>query len=292
MALESDSSEALNKAKTVTVRLFATREAAALAAASLEAHGIKCWINADDCGGMYPNLTAAGGVRLHVFASDAEAAGALLDAPVPVAGNSEPENFPLNQAKATGKNSFSLWQFLAGLFFGVILCLLYQWTNQSGTKTYYHYAKNRKVDEEWIYKNGKLSEFYKDQNNDQQWDYRCYYDGNGVIVRAEADNNFDGKMDEFWSYADGKLVGTERDTDFNGTPDEFCIYSNGVIQQIDIKPNGSSYSTVREFFKSGVLTEEWRGGDSQGNFKTVVRYGPFLEPASTNVFNLLRPDAP
>mgnify|MGYP001544778835 CR=1 FL=1 len=295
MALEPDNNGASNEVKTVTIRLFATHEAASQAAANLEAHGIECWVNADDCGGMYPNLTAAGGVRLHVFASDAEAAVALLDAPMPAAENSEPENFLPNQAdraKAAGGNKFSLWQFSAGLFFGVIFCLLYQWTSQSGTKTYYHYAKNRKVDEEWIYKSGKLSEFHKDQNNDQKWDYRCYNDDNGVIIRAEMDNNFDGEMDEFWSYTDGKLVSTKRDTDFNGTPDEFCIYSNNVIQQTDMKPNGSSYSTVRDFFKNGVLTEEWRGGDSNGNFKTVVRYDPFMEPVSTNVFDLLKSDAP
>jgi hypothetical protein len=31
-----------------------------------------------------------------------------------------------------------------------------------------------------------------------------------------------------------------------------------------------------------VLTEVWRGGDSNGNFREVVKYDPFLNPISTN----------
>ena len=67
-------------AKTVTIRIFGSHDAAELAASNLEAHGIRCWIKADDCGGMYPNLAAVGGgVRLLVRALDADAATALLD---------------------------------------------------------------------------------------------------------------------------------------------------------------------------------------------------------------------
>jgi Putative prokaryotic signal transducing protein len=64
--------------KTVTIQTFGSREAAELAASNLRAHGIECWIQADDCGGMLPNLSAAGGVQLLVRDSDTEAALALL----------------------------------------------------------------------------------------------------------------------------------------------------------------------------------------------------------------------
>jgi len=62
---------------TVTVRIFSDRISAEVAASNLEAHGIPSWINADDCGGMLPSLTAR--VRLIVRAADAEAAAALLE---------------------------------------------------------------------------------------------------------------------------------------------------------------------------------------------------------------------
>src|SRR5665213_2073011 len=79
MASESDNGGLHDEVKTAIIRTFSSHEAAQLAASNLEAHGIKCWVNADDCGGMYPNLTAASGVRLSVRASDAEAAIALLN---------------------------------------------------------------------------------------------------------------------------------------------------------------------------------------------------------------------
>jgi hypothetical protein len=78
------------------------------------------------------------------------------------------------------------------------------------------------------------------------------------------------------------LVSLENDTDFNGIADEFYTYKYHVPQQLDIKPNGSKFTTLREVFQNGVLTEIWRGGDSNGNFKEVVRYDPFFNPVSTN----------
>jgi hypothetical protein len=97
-----------DEVKTVAIRTFSSHETAELAATNLEAHSIECWVNADDCGGMYPNLAAAGGgVRLLVRASNAEAAIALLDAQVSPAeinqmeteavASSPPENVPLKK---------------------------------------------------------------------------------------------------------------------------------------------------------------------------------------------------
>ena len=77
--------------KTLTIRIFSSYEDAGQAAAKLEAYGIKCWVNADDCGGWYPNLTAAAGVRLHVLAEDAEIAVALLEAKPSPAENKQIE---------------------------------------------------------------------------------------------------------------------------------------------------------------------------------------------------------
>jgi hypothetical protein len=77
----------------------------------------------------------------------------------------------------------------------------------------------------------------------------------------------------------------QQDTDFNGTPDWFCIYKDGEIQETDMKPNGAKFTTVREIFHNGVLTEIDRGGDSNGNFKEKVRYDPFLNPIGANPIN-------
>src|SRR5450432_898693 len=66
---ESHISGLHDEVKTVTIRTFSYYDSAELARSNLEAHGVQCWVNADDCGGMYLNLTAANGVRLVGLAS-------------------------------------------------------------------------------------------------------------------------------------------------------------------------------------------------------------------------------
>jgi hypothetical protein len=270
--------------KTETIRIFASREDADLAAANLQAHGIRCWINTDDGGGMLPNLTAPGGVHLLVQASDSAAGIALLANPIPPAeipnqNESEPAlPFP---ARAAPRKAFAPGQFFVGIVAGVVLCLLYQSYNQRGTKTRYHHNENSVNDEAWVYRDGHLVEFMKDRNLDGAWDHWTHYK-DGQMALVEDDNNFDGKPDETWTYSHGALLKMEKDTDFNGTPDMFCTYKYGVIQQVDYRPNGAKFATQRQLYQNGVLVEILRRADANGNFNEAVRYDPFFNPISTN----------
>ena len=269
--------------KTETIRIFSSHEAADLAAAILRAHDIHCWINADDGGGMLPNLAAPGGVRLLVQASDAAAASALLTDTIPgaeIPAQNETETGTPSPAIAAARNTFAPWQMFIGVVAGVFLCLLYQKYSQLGTTTHYHYEEG-KADEAWVYRNGHLVEVMRDRNLDGVWDHWAHYE-HGRVTRVEDDNNFDGKPDETWTYSNGTVVKMEKDTDFNGTPDMFCTYKYGVIQQVDFRPNGAKFATVRELYRNGVLVEILRGGDAGGNFKEAVRYDPFFNPISTN----------
>ncbi|HUA38225.1 MAG TPA: hypothetical protein VMA35_07465 [Candidatus Sulfopaludibacter sp.] len=278
-----------DEVKTVVIRTFNSHEAAQLAASNLEAHGIKCWITADDGGGMYPNLTVAGGVRLSVAVSDAEAADALLNARVSPAEISQIEAEAVASASpepvSPGKPAPGqlLVGMVIGAILGILLCLFYQWANQLGTKSLYHYRQGL-ADEEWIYRNGKLVEFLEDRNLDGKWDRWDHYE-HGHLVRAEYDNNFDGKPDVWWTFSEDGTDTVQRDTDFNGIPDVFCNYKNHIIQQVDTKPNGSTLSTERELYQNGVLTEIERGEDIDGHFKEIVRYDPFFNPIGTQPIN-------
>lgn len=281
-------SEAINggqkdEEKTLTIRIFSSYDDAGLAAAKLEAYGIKCWVNADDCSGWYTNLTVAAGVRLQVRAEDAEVAVALLDAkPSPA----EIKQIEIEAVLATPPKTDPIkklaWeQIFVGICLGIIICLLYHWKSEPVTITHYHYTANGKRDEGWIYRNGQLIEYLADRNLDGKWDHWTYYE-HGRAVRSENDNNFDGKADEFWTFSDEGRDTLQKDTDFNGTPDEFCTYKYRIIQTEEMKPNGSKFATERELFRHGVLAEIWRGGDSNGNFSEVVQYDPFCNPISTN----------
>jgi len=303
MDSESTSDKNHDKEKTLTVRIFPSHEAAELAASKLEAHGIRCWVDADDCGGMYPSLTAAAGARLHVLVADVEAAHTLLDTPASPAeikqieteavASAPPEIVPLKK--------LALGQILSGMVIGVILgimlCLLYQSVNQLGTKTYYDDTADGKRDAAWVYRNGHLAESMRDRNLDGIWDQWTYYE-HGRPVRSEYDDNFDGKPDVWWTYSNGTLVSMREDVDFTGTPDCFYTYKDDVVQEADMKPNGAKFTTVREIYQNGVLTEIDRGGDSNGNFKEIVRYDPFFNLIGINnstdhptVFQLLTPSS-
>jgi hypothetical protein len=280
--------EPCDEEKIVTIEIFASRGAAEIAFSKLEAHGVECWIKADDAGGMYPNLALASGVRLQVRASDAERAVEVLKTEVSLPETFESVAITKNTSTPSPKTKLAFGQIIIGIIIGVLLTLLYQWTKIEGTKTYYHYAANGQPDEMWIYQDGYLAEYRQDRNLDGKWDHRAYYE-KGKVVRAESDDNFDGKPDAWWTYSDDGIDTCQRDTDFNGTPDEFSTYKKRILQGVEIKPNGSKFAITKEIFSNGVLTEIWRGGDSNGNFRTVEKYDAFFNPISTNQLQLQSP---
>ena len=269
-----------DETKRVVLRRLPNHESADLAAAKLQAHGIDCWVEADDAGGMYPNLTLAQGVRLLVQEADVQRAVEVLDAQMSAAELAELEVQATSaQPEPPSRRKLSPVQILLGLLLGIGLCLLWQAMEKPGTKTYYLYTKDGRAYEAFTYKNGRLAEAVRDRNLDGKWDTWSHYE-HGHLLRAEYDNNFDGKPDEWWTMSNGSPVSMEKDTDFNGVPDELCTYTNGVPQQIEIKPNGSRFVTQRWLYRNGVLTEIQRGRDTNGNFTIVTHYDPFFNPTN------------
>ncbi len=286
-AVEAESTNAEAETKTLTVRIFSTHEAAEIAAAKLKAHSIECWVSADDCAGMYPSLTTAEGARLQVREEDQAIAQAVLEAkPTPEEEKGIEIAAVLSHPKKTEPESerekkFAWGPFVVGLMVGMLVSLFYQWREGTAPITHYHYTADGKRDGEWIYRNRQLAEYVADRNLDGQWDEWIHYE-NGRRVRAEYDNNFDGKPDVFWTFSEHGTDTVQEDTDFNGIPDLFCTYKNQIIRTAELRPNGSKFATLREYFKDGNLVELWRGGDSNGNFREVIRFDPFLNPISTN----------
>ena len=62
----------------VTIRTFASEFEAEIAKSVLDAFGIDCLINRDDCGGQRPHLALTGGVQLVVRSADVEPAEEVL----------------------------------------------------------------------------------------------------------------------------------------------------------------------------------------------------------------------
>jgi hypothetical protein len=269
--------------KTLAIRIFPNHELAGIAAAKLKAHGIESFVDCDDCAGMYPNLTVAEGARLKVWEEDEFIAAAVLEAkPTP----EESKKIEVEAVLATPpppepKVKLAWAQLLIAFVLGVLVSLLWQWRQEQVPVTHYYYTPEGKRTDAWIYRGRQLVEHWEDRNLDGQWDYWAHYES-GRVVRAEYDNNFDGKPDEFWTMRPDGADSLEEDTDFNGVPDMFCTYKYRIIKTVEVRPNASKFATEREYYKNGVLTEVWRGGDSNGNFREVIKYDPFLNPISTN----------
>ncbi len=70
----------MNPDDAIILEKFPNRIQAEMALGLLEAEGIQAWISADDAGGLYPSLQFVRGVRLLVFAEDADRAREILKA--------------------------------------------------------------------------------------------------------------------------------------------------------------------------------------------------------------------
>lgn len=58
--------------------------------------------------------------------------------------------------------------------------------------------------------------------------------GNGRIVKHELDTNGDGKPDRWKFYMQGKLSRIQRDTNFDGKPDVWEIYVRGNLERVGV----------------------------------------------------------
>jgi hypothetical protein len=278
--------------KRLVIRIFPDRELGDMAVAKLKAHGVEAWVDADDCAGVYPNLALAEGVRLKVWEEDKVIATAVLDAkPTPEESDRiEIEAVLATPRPAEPKAKLAWGKLLTAFLTGALVSLLYQWRQDLVPVTHYDYSPDGKRTDAWIYKGGRLVEHLEDRNLDGQWDHWAYYE-HGRPVRSEYDNNFDGKPDVFWTLQPDGSDTYEKDSDFNGVPDIFCTYKHRIIQKVEVRPNGLLFATEREYYTNGILTEIWRGGDSNGNFREIVKYDPFLNPISTNTPTEKKSDA-
>jgi len=276
----------------VELRTFSDLALAELTKSSLEAGGIECWLTADDCGGMIPGMDTVRGVKLSVRSSDLDAASALLAQDTSYAqttpGDSASEPAP---AKASSPRPMpSLLQLAAGVIAGVLLCLLYQWTSEFGTRTHrYDNNGDGKTDEIATYRNGYLIEQSYDRNFDRRFDYWDHYDSAFKRILSKADENFDGTPDVTWGYTDGLLTSSSADTDFNGTPDVSNTFKNELIVQSDWRPNGTNIVTLRQIYRHNLLIEELRDTNMDGSFDVTIRYDAFQNVIQTNAIMLLSP---
>jgi hypothetical protein len=269
----------------IVLKTYSLMTAAESDAARLRAGEIKCQIQTDDCGGMYPSLQLGQGIKLLVAAADEGRARDIL---------SQPGEFPPGELErlasapvvettaAPAKSKLFLPGLTIGLLVGVLGCLAYQEARQAGRHEYYV------GNEGWVYEGKHLVMAVQDRNGDHKWDLWWYY-GNDQLTRSDADENFDGKIDSWAIYSNGNWTKTWYDTDFNGVPDVTNYFKCGVLERSDWQPNGTNVILLRELFTNGNLAEVLQDLDRDGNFDVSVKYGPFHNPIQTNFLNRTNP---
>jgi hypothetical protein len=287
-AMAADSNAAGNTTgpfppEAVLVKTFHSSPDAEMAAGILRANGIAVWLLADDCGGMYPFLDAAEGIRLFVRSVDADAAKTLLAA-TPQSAEESALLAPTRQI-APSRTKLSFPQIAAGMIAGILLWLLYQHTSQLGTHTYAYDNNGDAVPDNFmVYQNSRCIEQSFDRNFDGKPDSWDYYDADGKRKEVLSDDNFDGRIDGAWRYTNGVAVEAKLDTDFNGTTDVTYSFQNDLLKEAVWKPNGSMIVSLRQFFRHGMLAEEWRDINMDGNFDATNRFDAFQKEIHTKTF--------
>jgi hypothetical protein len=278
----------------VLIKAFHSSVDADMAASILRANHISAWLQTDDCGGMYPSLDTAQGVKLLAHSADAEAARALLAA-MPLASDGSAPVDPAASAPqvSTPRMKLSVPQLAVGTVLGVLLCLLYQHTRQLGSHTYgYDYDGDGTPDETVVYRDGRCIEQSLDRNSDGTMDIWYYYNPEGRFKEMKSDDNFDGRLDATYRYTNGFLAEAKMDTDFNGTTDVTYFYKHELLKQSAWRPNGAPVVTLQQIFRNGILTAEWRDTNSDGVFDATNQFDAFLNRIETNSFNLLSSPQP
>jgi hypothetical protein len=86
-----------------------------------------------------------------------------------------------------------------------------------------------------------------------------------ILVKKEADLNFDGRKDILREFDDeGVLRREEVDLDFDGNLDEMVVYDKGILREKHIFRSGSSRPFIWKFFEEGKMNRMDRDDNGDG----------------------------
>lgn len=92
-----------------------------------------------------------------------------------------------------------------------------------------------------------------DTNLDGVKDVMRTFNDKGETLREEADTSYDGKVDSWISFANGRIVKHEVDRNGDGKPDRWKFYMNGKLSRIQRDTNFDGKPDVWEIYVRGQL---------------------------------------
>ena len=92
-----------------------------------------------------------------------------------------------------------------------------------------------------------------DTNLDGLKDVVRFFNAKGEASKENADTNFDGKLDSWATYVNGRMSEEDVDTNYDGAPDVWKIYVEGKLSRIKRDRNFDGKPDVWEIYTNGHL---------------------------------------
>jgi hypothetical protein len=270
----------MNLDDAVLLRTYSNEVEANIVASRLESEGIDAYIGMDDCGGAYPALQMAGGVRLLVKPEDLERAEKILrEIGTEDSTGAEQEDEKEESESEESRPRFMLrggLYFLFGLAAGYFLSYaLTHWTTYSGVDK--RNWKDGRPGSITYYVDGVPTLVVEDRNYDGKPDARHHYE-KGKLRTSEYDDTFQGRKNRWTKFKDPFNCVEKVDTDSDGKSDVTHFYVNGLTQRVDWHPKDSSTIERRELYKHGLLKEKLVDTDGDGIFDRKITYDDYERP--------------
>ncbi len=273
-------------ARSVVLGTFASQMNAQVAAKHLEDAGIPVVVTADDCGGLYPFLTPALGIRLLVKTSDMpRARDALREMEeqfgIKAEGAGGDTGVPADAPRPPMKSlqSIRLGLFLLGAVVGAFAyhAVTLHRSNYTGTT-----SEDRNGDghpDAWcVYEDGQVVKLSEDRNYDRRPDAWDFY-SKGTRQSGQEDTDYDGKPDVWWDYEHEVVTRGRVDFDYDGRPDSETRFVAGLPVTTVFATSNKLGFWRRDFFTNGILRETDLDRDRDGVLDEKIlfdRFGTFL----------------
>ncbi len=104
-----------------------------------------------------------------------------------------------------------------------------------------------------------------DTNLDGIKDVVRTFNQKGEALHEEADRDYDGRIDVWINFVDGRIAEEDVDTNRDGKPDVWKFYTNGQLQRIRRDRNGDGKPDVWEIYAKGRLERVGVDENSDGH---------------------------
>jgi hypothetical protein len=104
-----------------------------------------------------------------------------------------------------------------------------------------------------------------DTNLDGIKDVVRTFNQKGEALHEEADRDYDGKIDVWLKFVDGRIAQEDVDTNKDGKPDVWKFYTNGQLQRVRRDRNGDGKPDVWEIYSKGRLERVGMDENSDGH---------------------------